>query len=52
MKVLLLLSLLIVATFSVTTGEFITCIDKIDASKCDSDCQKDLEDCNDDDGDV
>lgn len=52
MKVLLLLSLLIVATFSVTTSEFLTCADKIDRSNCDADCLKDLDKCNDENGDV
>lgn len=52
MKVLLFLALLVVATFSVTTLEFTTCVEKIDKSKCDADCLKDLLKCNDDDGDV
>lgn len=38
MKVLLVLSLLVIATFSKTTAEMVACDANIDKSNCDSEC--------------
>lgn len=52
MKVFLLLSLLIVATFQVTTNEYVTCVNNIDRSSCNTECSNKLDTCRDTDGDV